>query len=477
MRLRHIPAFILAAVTAIGCGSSENVYSWDEDLNMRLAYDFCESRDEVKDYIMRYIPDVSDEQIDAWTASGKLESMDIDGQTMYFANAGANLFRIDPECNAIKNAGSSASVLPDFESEVIIRNIVDVIHDADTSGHAVCQPKRMKVKYSITVEADAVPAGETIRCWLPFPRKDVSRQTEVEFLGANTDNFIFSDPDCVHSTLYMEKTAVAGEPTVFEEEFSFVSSGEWYRLSAETVKPYDTTTEFYKEYTSEQAPHIVFTEQMRALSARLTDGLDNPYDKAMAIFTWIHDNFPWASAREYSTIPCIPQYVLDNGHGDCGQVTLLFMTLCRIAGIPAHWQSGFSMTPGEDNLHDWSEIWFEGYGWVPMDMSRGLVDYAAVRTIPLTTEEGRVAPSEYRPDYAFTTEEEAAINDDVLRFHLGGIDSYRMIVNSGFGGVLSPAKKYPRSETVDFQRGEVEWDGGNLYFSQWRRKMTITYSE
>ena len=35
-----------------------------------------------------------------------------------------------------------------------------------------------------------------------------------------------------------------------------------------------------------------------------------------------------------STIENIPEYVLDNRHGDCGQVSLLFITLCRISGIP-----------------------------------------------------------------------------------------------------------------------------------------------
>ncbi|UCH11818.1 MAG: hypothetical protein JSU61_04635 [Fidelibacterota bacterium] len=30
-----------------------------------------------------------------------------------------------------------------------------------------------------------------------------------------------------------------------------------------------------------------------------------------------------------------------------------------------------------------------------------------------------------------------------------------------------PAKVHFRSETVDSQRGEVEWRGGNLYFDQW----------
>jgi len=30
-----------------------------------------------------------------------------------------------------------------------------------------------------------------------------------------------------------------------------------------------------------------------------------------------------------------------------------------------------------------------------------------------------------------------------------------------------PAKQHFRSETVDSQRGEAEWAGGNLYFDQW----------
>ena len=60
-------------------------------------------------------------------------------------------------------------------------------------------------------------------------------------------------------------------------------------------------------------------------------------------------------------------------------------------------------------------------------------------------------------------------------FYLGGIDSWRMIVNRDYGMTLQPKKKYPRSETVDFQRGEVEWKGGNLYYDQWTWRMQIEY--
>lgn len=301
----------------------------------------------------------------------------------------------------------------------------------------------MRVTYTLTVDTNAVPAGKVVRCWLPYPRADVSRQQDVKFISASEPTYVFSPAECSHSTLYMEKRAVAGQPTVFSETFEYTSYGEWHNLKPEDVQPYDTTTELYRKYTSEREKHIVFSPRLCQLAARLTEGETNPLLQAKRIFRWVNDHFPWASAREYSTIENIPEYVLDNGHGDCGQVSLLFITLCRISGIPAHFQSGFMMHPRAWNLHDWAEVYFEGVGWVPVDQSFGI------------------------PTYARSDEEEY--------FFLGGIDSWRMVVNNDYGMPLVPEKQYPRSETVDFQRGEVEWEGGNLYFPQWDYHMEIDY--
>lgn len=250
-----------------------------------------------------------------------------------------------------------------------------------------------------------------------------------------------SDSKSTHSTLYMEQKAQAGQPTVFREVFEYTSRGQWFAL--DSVKPYDTKSALYRKYTAERLPHIAFTPELRALADSLTRGIECPVERARSIFTYINNHYPWASAREYSTIPCIPMYVLQNRHGDCGQVSLLFITLCRLSGIPAHFQSGFMMHPRSSNLHDWAEIYFEGIGWVPVDQSFGIPSYAH--------------------------------NDAEKYFFLGGIDSWRLVVNTDYGMPLSPKKKYPRSETVDFQRGEVEWRGGNLYFDQWEYNWEIEY--
>ena len=52
-------------------------------------------------------------------------------------------------------------------------------------------------------------------------------------------------------------------------------------------------------------------------------------------------------------------------------------------------------------------------------------------------------------------------------FYLGGLDAYRIAFNDDYSQPFAPPKQHFRSETVDLQRGEVEWRGGNLYFDKW----------
>lgn len=167
-----------------------------------------------------------------------------------------------------------------------------------------------------------------------------------------------------------------------------------------------------------------------------------PYAMVRQFYYWINNHIPWASAVEYSLIENLAQYTLDHRHGDCGMQTMLLMALCRYKGIPARWQSGWMLHPGYVNLHDWCEMWYAGVGWVPVDVS-----------------------------FKLQESENLAIRE----FYISGIDSYRFIVNTDYGGSFVPAKNWPRSEPVDFQRGEVEWEGGNLYFDQWSWDMKVSY--
>ncbi len=289
-------------------------YSWKTDLHHRLLVDFNKSEAEVKAYIRQYIPTVSDTQMKVWEKSGALEMRVIDGEKRFFHHAAPNLFRIDKTCKGIKVKKDGHST--DGYEEVDKENVSKIINEAPKDKQHLAEPKKLKVRYTLTVNTDAVPAGETVRCWLPFPRTDITRQQQVKLLATSEKQYQRSPESCAHSSVYMEKKAEAGKPTVFSEEFEYTTCGSWFNLKPEDIRPYNTSTALYKEYISERDRHIVFTPRIRQLADSLTRGETNPLLKARRIFKWINDNFPWASAREYSTIENIPEYVLENPYNN-----------------------------------------------------------------------------------------------------------------------------------------------------------------
>jgi len=425
---------------------ADSVYDLNlrKDMMHRIRLDFGKDKTAVEEYIRKYYPNVNDEMLAQWENSNALEFKIIDGKKWYFNRAAPNVFLLDDEAKAKKAAiVKSADNIPALVQARLPEIVNTLVNTLSKTGKIQATPVKMRVKYEVTLKPNAVPDGETVRCWLPYPREDDRRQTDVKLLSVNDSNYVIAPAQYAHHSIYMEKVAKKDEPLKFAIEFSYQYTPEWFRLQGKTIQPYDTQSELYKTYTAERPPHIVFTDSIKAISKRIIGNETDPYQKVRKIYEWIDANFPWGSAREYSTIKNIPQYVLDIRHGDCGQVTLLFMTLARYNGIPVRWQSGFMMQPGNLNMHDWNEFYLEGIGWIPMDQSFRLQNYTD--------------------------------NQDIKYFYTNGIDGYRWIVNSDFSQPLFPEKIFPKSENVDFQRGELEWRGGNIYFDQWKYNFEVAY--
>ncbi len=121
-----------------------------------------------------------------------------------------------------------------------------------------------------------------------------------------------------------------------------------------------------------EGPHVVFTEKIKSLGRQIIGDETNPMLQAKGFYDWIGANVKYSYAREYSTLTNISDYCLSHRYGDCGQEALLFITLCRSEGIPARWQTGWDLWPGAKDIHDWTEIYLEPYGWVPVDPWAGL---------------------------------------------------------------------------------------------------------
>lgn len=414
----------------------------------RIRIDFSKNGVVIFEELKKEIPDVSKDEMEKWRREGKLEGKNIDGVMMYFKRAVGNLFILSKEArtrrDAFKNTESekqkAAQALRDprdaakeFDYNAYMRKVIDA---GKASSEPYVLPVKYHLDYTLTLKPDVVPAGETVRCWLPFPRNNEFNR-DIKLISTEPQVKVVAPEEALQRTLYYERKILPedkGTSVTFKASYEFTAYAFSKMIDPAKVKDYDKNSEVYKKYTMERPPHLVFTEELKSKVRQIVGDEQNPYLKAKKIYKWINDNVPWTGAIEYSTIPNISEYCFQNKRGDCGIQSLLFVVMCRIEGIPARWQSGWSLVPDKEGMHDWAMFYIEPYGWLPIDQSRGLRD---------------------------TKDEE------VRWFFFGNTDAFRLAANDDYSMPLVPPKKFFRSEPVDFQRGEVEWSGGNLYFDKW----------
>ncbi|WP_367381186.1 transglutaminase-like domain-containing protein [Stenotrophomonas cyclobalanopsidis] len=407
--------------------------AWQRERMRRIRMDFSLDEAAAKTAVRRWIPDLTDVEFARWDQLGLIEHLDIDGTRWYFKRAPSNLFRLSDEARARRR--TDAPLPAPGPNEVLNAHHARVVAAAEQSGQGSVLPQRIEFTQSLTVKADAVPAGETIRAWIPYPREIPGQQEQVQWLGSTPGKARVAPASTLQRTAYLEAKAVAGQPTRFEIRYAATIFARHTAVDPARVQatPADPALQ---PFLAEQLPHVRFTPALKLFSDQVLQGETRPHDVVRRLYAAV-DRIPWAGAREYSTLSNISDYALRAGHADCGQQTLLLIALLRMNGIPARWQSGRVFSDdgsGYSNLHDWGAVYLAPYGWLPMDVTTGAL-----------------------------ASDTPALRD----FYLGGLDGYRIAFNDDFGQPFVPAKQHYRSETVDSQRGEAEWAGGNLYFDQW----------
>lgn len=396
---------------------------------IRIAYGL--ERDGLLARLRESIADVSADDLERWRVAGQVQYRVIDGQVCYFGREPANLFRFCEEAKRRRHEASASQPAWKLED-----HLARVIAAAEREAKADVLPIRHRVRYTLTISPNAphLKPGATVRVWLPFPHECGSRQSGVKLLETSPRHTLLAPDSAPQRTVYFEQrlSAVPSAPLVFEESFEFTSCAYYPDLDEKRARP--LPADWAGGCLAQRPPHILFTPHVRETVARVVGDETNPLIKARKLFHFVTDNIAYCAEEEYSTIPSLSEKCLTSRRGDCGVQSMLFITLCRAAGIPARWQSGWETKRIGFDMHDWCEIHLSPWGWLPCDPSYG------------------IRPSD---------------DPKVREFYFGHQDSYRMVVNLDYGSALVPAKPSLRSEPLDFQRGEVEIDGHNLYYPHW----------
>jgi transglutaminase-like putative cysteine protease len=409
----------------------------------RIRKDYSLTKEQLFTLLRQSVKDLTAAEFDRWIAEGRFDMRDIDGTTYFMGSSRSNLFFRYPE---LKTRRMNAPDETEFERSTLLA-VSSIIETAKRSGTPYVLPKRFRNRMTVTLKADVVPAGETVKAWLPIPRS-FPHQKEFTIVASSSPVKNLDEETSPIRSAYLEQTTRAGEPTTFFVEYDYTTYGVWFNPQPEAIQPYETDDPHVAQYTAE-GPHVIFTDRIKSLSRRLVGSEKNLLQKARRFYNWISETIKYSYALEYSTIRNISEYCAQKGYGDCGQAALLFITLCRYNGIPARWQSGWLTIPGGKTIHDWTEIYVRPYGWIPVDPYMG------------------VFAMQY---FSGPAEQRLMIRD----FYFGGLDQYRMAANSDHNQELQPPKKSFRSDNVDFQRGELEYRRTNIYFDRYSFDLNVT---
>ncbi len=296
---------------------------------------------------------------------------------------------------------------------------------------------RFTVEESIALKNDAERVGEKIRIHLPYPAACKSQPAEeIKLLASSHEVYI---SDAAQRTVYIENVHRKGEK--YSIKFSYVNRADYVEPDPAAV-----STEQPDFYTGELYPHIRFTPLVCGLAKEIAGGEKNPLILARRVYDWVTKNVKYSYMREYLYLDNIVEFAIMNGRGDCGVMALTFITLCRKLGIPAKWESGSSVRPGEIGSHDWAQFYVAPYGWLYTDPSYG---GGALRDGDIT----------------------------LWNHYFCNIDPFRLVANTDFQQPFDPPKAFMRTDPYDNQSGEAEYETYGLGFGDMLKKRSVIEAE
>lgn len=410
------------------------------EMMLRMPEDYPYTREEALAVLREHIPDFTEEEFNERVDAGKIGWIYRNGKIHFFNRFFQTMCKAEPafavragvRLSGVESAGKGSA------GEERLTRCARLMRERGSLSN------RIRIRASLRIKDEVFEPGMSVRVHLPIPAA-CEQQREIVIEKIFPESGRPAPEDALQRTLCWEE--VMEENHEFYVEYSYIHTARFHDVAGMQEEGCHLSCAQPDFFTQEEAPHILFTPYIRELMAALTEGVTDPLEKARRFYDFITLNMKYTFMPAYFCLENIAENCARNFTGDCGVFALLFLTLCRCAGIPACWQSGLTAEPDFCGAHDWVRFYVEPYGWLYADPSYGT---AAVR----------------------------AENEERRRFYFGNLDPYRMVANSAFQASFTIEKDHWRADPYDNQVGEMETAERGLRYDEFERsKKTLLCEE
>ena len=172
------------------------------------------------------------------------------------------------------------------------------------------------------------------------------------------------------------------------------------------VQPYDTTSEVYQTYTATTSTNFLL-RSLGSQSPRAGRRRDQSRTDRNRAFMTGSTRFRGPDRSNTAYCPTFRSMYSPPDTAIAVRLGCCLITIAAQRGDSRPLESGWTLYPQTYNLHDWGSVYYEGVGWVPIDVSAGRQE-----------------------------------SDDpaVRNFYKSGLDCYRLVVNSDYSQPFTPRK-------------------------------------
>lgn len=316
-----------------------------------------------------------------------------------------------------------------------------------TAGSKTYSSKRTYVvQLSADITAGNMAEDSTITLYIPRPAVS-SMQPISEVNEYSPDPLIKNDPrDFIYQTNLL---ALPNGKQRFSQNFVITVYQVNSQLKESSIAKFSNTQRLlYTSYTQADSSIPSNSTTVTTLKDKIIGKQRNPYNQAKLIYNYILDNYTLLPKLRDGNVSIMD--LPESGKGDSYDFTMFFTTLCRSAGIPAVPISGVLVENGNSTRnHWWCEIYFENFGWFPVDIALGAGE-------------------------KFNSFSQI---DDPRTYYFGNMDSQHIAISRGFNqikGSLLNSKTVYRPRTYALQSIWEETSSSNAnYSSLWNNPVIL----
>ena len=213
----------------------------------------------------------------------------------------------------------------------------------------------------------------------------------ISFYRTENDEYFITAGDSAKVRAYTVQWAEFAQDSAFSEMFTdefaeslsessdAVSS---YLLAKEQADRYYSSA-YYGDTLGDPYSSASAHEQVRRLTAEITEGCVSDYEKARAIEQYFH-NGEYIYDLNYTAPDASPDYfILRSKRGACAPYATAMTLMCREAGLTVRYCEGFWIQRGNGDgtwyattadSHSYVQVWLNGYGWTDFNPTSSLTD-------------------------------------------------------------------------------------------------------